>query len=385
MENERQEPIPAGLLRRKTGLLVYLAFLLALCAGLEGAARAIGARSMNSQLRMVLFGYGQLARGDISRFRFVPDAALPYRLRPGFEFTSPDGLQVTRHNDAGFRADGGFPPKTAGTLRIICLGGSTTYGVSVIDNAATYPAALERILNNDPRPPGWDRVEVFNLGVGGYTSREVLTNLEIHGLPLEPDVVLIQCAVNDVAPRFYDDFDADYRHFRKPVQSIEPGFLARIAYRSHLVLMAGWKLGAFTPITLQSRSQYPMPPAARAVENLRKNGTEAFRNNLAEAVDLAQESGARVWLLTQAHCFSPVFEAPEKDTRLLDKAYRSGLVEHNAVVRGLAADKAVGLADLERTMPTSLKYFKDPIHMSEEGNLVKARLIAESIRDGLPH
>ena len=381
--NEGRKPVRGNRLSLMMGLLAYLAFLVFLFAVLEGAARVIGARSENPGLRMTQRDYGQLAQGEFSGFRFVPDTALAYRLRPGFEFRSEDGVQVTRHNAAGFRDDDDFPPKTAGTLRVLCLGGSTTYGVSVVDNAATYPADLEQFLNNDIRPAGWEHVEVFNLGVGGYTSREVLMNLKLHGLPLAPDVVVIQCGFNDVAPRFYANFDPDYAHFRKPLEPLEPGFLARIAYHSQLVLVLGYKLGVLAPITLQSQTQYPLPPATEAVVNLTKNGTESFRRNLAEAVDLAKGSGARVWLLTQAHFFSPVFQAPQEDTRLLDEAYRNGLVEHNEVIRGLAEDGAAGLVDLERVMPSALTYFSDPIHMTEEGNLVKARIIAESIQSTL--
>ena len=140
----------------------------------------------------------------------------------------------------------------------------------------------------------------------------------------------------------------------------------------------------FEPLTLQSRSQYPMPPGAQAVANLSKNGTEAYRRNLAEAIDLAANAGARVWLLTQAHLFGPAFRAPDEDMRLLDEAYRRGLVEHNAVLRDLAANTTAGLVDLERAMPSSLRFFIDPIHMSEAGNRIKAGLIAEAIHRGLP-
>ena len=365
-------------------LPAYLAFLMLLLGGIEGAARVIGARSANQDLRMILYDYGRLAQGDSSRFRFVPDPALSYRLKPGFEFRSRDGLEVTRHNASGFRANDDFPPRTEGTLRVICLGASTTYGVGVVDNAATYPAALERFLNADFRPAGWKRVEVFNLGVGGYTSREVLMDLRLDGLPLEPDVVLIQCAINDVTPRFYADFDSDYEHFRKPLEPLRTGLLSRIAFRSHLVLMTGWKLGLLEPLTLQSRSQYPMPPVAQAAANLTQNGTEAYRRNLAEAVDLAKEAGAHVWLLTEAHMFSSAFRAPHEDMRRLDQAYRRGLEEHNEVIRDLATSATVGLIDLERAMPSSLQYFTDPIHMSEEGNRIKARLIAQAIHHALP-
>ncbi|NIA15305.1 MAG: hypothetical protein GWP08_14645 [Nitrospiraceae bacterium] len=369
-QNEGRGPVCGTRLWLKAlGVPAYLAFLILLLGGVEGAARVIGARSKNPDLRMILNGYGQLAQGDVSRLRFVPDSALSYRLRPGFVFRAPGGLQVTRHNASGFRGDSEFPPKTDGTLRVICLGGSTTYGVSVVDNDATYPAALERFLNDDLRPEAWERVEVFNLGVGGYTSREILMNLKLHGLPLEPDIVLIQSGVNDVTPRFYVDFDLDYAHFRKPLQPLETGLLARTAFRSHLFLIAGWKLGLLAPITLQSRSQYPMPPAKEALANLNRNGTEAYRRNLAEAIDLAEGAGAHVWLLTQAHLFSSAFRAPDEDMRLLDEAYRRGLVEHNEVMRDLAANPAVGLVDLERSVPLASQHFEDPIHVTEEGNL----------------
>jgi lysophospholipase L1-like esterase len=369
---------------RRAAVLVYVAFLMLLLAGLEGVCRSIGAHTRDPQLRVILHDYGNLGRGDTSRFRFVSNAAMPYRLKPGFELRSNDGLQVTRHNSSGFRANEDFPPRTEGALRIICLGGSTTYGVCVADNSATYPASLERMMNRDYRPAGWDRVEVFNLGVGGYTTREVLLNLRLYGLPLEPDVVLIQCAVNDVKPRFYADFDADYKHFRKPLEPLNPGFLARMAFHSQFLLMMGYELGLLMPLTLQSRSEYPMRPASEAVVNLARNGPEAYRRNLAEAVDLAEKAGAQVWLLTQAHLFSPAFQAPDAETRLLDGAYRKGVIEHNEVVRDLAGTAQVGIVDLEREMPPSLQYYADPVHMTEEGNRVKARLIAECIRDRLP-
>ena len=370
--------------RRVLGIAAYLLFLLTLAGGIEGVARIIGARSGNPAIRLMLYDYGLLAQGDVSRFRFVPDAELPYRLKPGFEFRSPDGLQVTRHNSAGFRADAEFGPKDEATLRVICLGGSTTYGVSVVDNRATYPAVLEQLLNGDFKADGWARVEVFNLGVGGYTSREVLKNLELHGMPLDPDVVLVQCAINDVLPRLYPNFAMDYSHFRKPLEPLEPGLFARWAYHSQLVVLTGYELGMIEPLTLQSRSQYPMPPAATALENLTRNDTQAYRRNLSGIIACAQEANAQIWLLTQAHLFGQGGKAPTEEMQMMDEAYRLGAVEHDQVVRDLAADAGVGLVDLERTMPSSRQYFTDEIHMSEAGNLVKARLVAASIRTGLP-
>jgi lysophospholipase L1-like esterase len=374
------DPWPSGWGR----LARWAAFFVCMALVAEGAARVAGAISKDPVFRLVLHDYGRLARGDASRFRFVPDADLPYRLKPGFEQRSPGGLQVTRHNQAGFRANDDFAPKEPGVLRIICLGGSTTYGVSVADNNATYPAVLEQLLNNEPRVPGVARVEVLNLGVGGYNSREVLANFEHHGSLLEPDVVLIQSAVNDVTPRLYPGFRADYGHFRKPLQPVEPGPAARAVYRSQLLVIAGWKLGLLDPLTLQARSQYPMPTGAEAVANLADNDPEAYRANIAEVVRAALDAGARVWLLTQAHLFdTPGYQAPDEDSRLLDTAYSTGLTEHNQILRDLALETGAGLVDLERDMPLERRYFSDPVHMTEAGNRVKARIIAETLRPEL--
>lgn len=365
--------------RKARVLLVYLVFLLSLCAGSEGIARLMGAYSNDPNLHRILYDHARLAKGESGQFRFIPDTELPYRLKPNFEFISPDGYQKTKHNSSGFRGEA-FTPKSDNTLRILCLGGSTTYGVSVVDNAATYPASLNRLLNDYSRQAGREQVEVFNLGVGGYTSREVLATLKRYALPLEPDIVLIQSGVNDVAPRFYPDFAADYTHFRKPLQSLNVNFAVRIAYHSHLFIIAGWKLGLLKPLTLQSQSQYPLPPVSEAVANLNRNGTQAYQDNLSEAIDVSRKADVHVWLLTQAHMFGTTFQAPTKEMRLLDDAYHRGMIEHNLLIRELAKNKSVGLIDLENTMPPKRAYFHDPIHMSEEGNQIKAKLIAQSLQ-----
>ena len=363
--------------------IFYVGYLAAILAGVEVIVRLVVARPKDPNLRRVLVDYHHLARGETNNFRFVADSELPYRLKADFEFRSPEGGKVTHHNTVGFRDVEDFPPKTEAALRIICLGGSTTYGVSVIDNRATYPAALERFLNGEHQPQGWDRVEVFNLGVGGYTSREVLTTFQRHGLPLQPDVVLIQSGLNDVAPRLYPDFDCDYRHFRKSLTLPAQSFLARQAYHSRLFLTLGWKLNLIEPFTLQARTQYPMPSADEAAANFDANGTDCLYENLTTAVELAKNAGARVWMLSQVYLNDPDFESPDPDQRNLERLYRRGLLEHNKVIRDVCMSIDTGLVDFENVMPRRRRFFTDPVHMSEEGNEMKAKLIAKSISSAL--
>lgn len=331
---------------------------------------------------MVLRDYSKLAHGESKGF--MPSPYVNYRLKPDF-VRIVEGGQVTTHNESGFRETLPVKPKRSSVMRIVCLGGSTTYGAGVSDNSLTYPSRLNELLKTDRyRPAGWSDVEVLNLGVGGYTSAEVLSMLHFYALPLEPEAVLIQVALNDVAPRFYDDFDLGYEHFRKVMQPEEAGWAARLLYRSRLVVVLGWGLGVFKPQTLQARTQYPLPAGQQALVNLEHHGTEAFRRNLKAAVALARDSGVQVWLLTEAALEVDTSSVEDQNLRALENAYQKGLDEHQEVIRQLAQSEQVGLIDLARQMPQDPIYFTDMIHMSPAGNQVKAEIIANALHNKLP-
>lgn len=357
-------------------LPVYLLFLVILVIVLELAARFMIMQSANPAIHLIVRDYAHLGDGRAQRFQAAP--YVNYRLAPDFVQTSTPG-QTTRHNRQGFRDDREFGPKPPDTLRIACLGASTTYGVSVPNNDDTFPAQLEKALTADPIA-GWRNVEVLNLGVGGYTSAEILSLLHFYALPLEPDVVLIHCAINDVVPRFYDDFGCDYAHFRTLWREPNPSPLARWAYRSQLVLWAGWKLGILEPLTLQSRTQRPLPDAARAMQNIDKHGADCFRRNIDAAITLAEAAGAQVWLVTQAYLDHPDFALQSADARVLEQGYRRGQSEHNDVLRDLAALRSTGLADIDVATPRDRAYFADPIHMTSAGNRFKAAYLAQVLR-----
>lgn len=94
-------------------------------------------------------------------------------------------------NELGLR--GPLPgPKAADEYRILSLGESTTAAVR-LPLEANYSSVLQREL---PVLEG-RRVRVVNAGVGGYTVAQGHTLLELHGLDLEPDLVLTYFGHND--------------------------------------------------------------------------------------------------------------------------------------------------------------------------------------------
>lgn len=115
---------------------------------------------------------------------------LVYELNPGARgYAWQADIQV---NSSGFR-DREFPPeKSPGTLRILALGDSATFGAK-LPVEVLWPAELERLLFKSGL-----EVEVFNLGVVGYDVLEEVALLEKYGPALDPDLILVAYHPNDI-------------------------------------------------------------------------------------------------------------------------------------------------------------------------------------------
>jgi len=112
-------------------------------------------------------------------------------------------------NSLGYRTREFTPRKPEGTIRVLCIGGSTT--VAGRTNDETYPALLEKKLKQ--RWPGLP-LEVLNLGISGVTSeqwRDQLPKL----LAFEPDVVVQYDAINDIYWLHLKRFAAEHRWRRR--------------------------------------------------------------------------------------------------------------------------------------------------------------------------
>src|SRR5207302_6206041 len=85
-------------------------------------------------------------------------------------------------------------PKPAGRFRVVFIGDSLTLGWGVGDDE-TFAARLEQLLKKNF--PGRD-LDVVNLGVGGYDTRQEVVLLKRNIARLEPDLVLVGFYSNDV-------------------------------------------------------------------------------------------------------------------------------------------------------------------------------------------
>lgn len=128
-----------------------------------------------------------------------------YAMKPGYR------NKRVSINSLGLRGEEITRQKPPNVYRVVCVGGSTTFGIYVKD-AYTYPLFLEGELR---RRLEADQIQVVNSGLVCATSAESLHRMFTEILPLDPDMIVIYHGINDVVPRVFNGFSDDYYHFRK--------------------------------------------------------------------------------------------------------------------------------------------------------------------------
>jgi hypothetical protein len=152
-------------------LLFTAVVLFTLLAGLEIACRALG------------LGPRPEVADYIADWQTQWDSTF-YVLTPS-EF-APDV------NDEGLRDRNHVVKRTPNTTRIVCLGDSVTFGYR-LPWSESYPVVLEEILLKTKR-----RVEVFNVALPGWSTRQQQIAYEQIARKYKPDFVILGICLNDV-------------------------------------------------------------------------------------------------------------------------------------------------------------------------------------------
>jgi lysophospholipase L1-like esterase len=191
-----------GRVKLLLGNLALTLALLALCA----AAGEVWLRSVPER--------NDAAQRDdgSTKYRFNPyrsDGVLGYAHRLDWETVhETEEFRVTVHtNGLGLRGAPAEARKAPGTYRVLLLGDSFAFGFGVEDDA-TFAAVLQRTL---APPDGFERVEVLNAGVAGWSADQYLLFLESRGFAWKPDLVLLAETENDPADLAWNRLELDAR------------------------------------------------------------------------------------------------------------------------------------------------------------------------------
>jgi len=209
--------------------IVVVVALVAILASVEGGLRLVEKTGAFSRFYQ---GLGK-AKPPLDRRTgpgmFYAHHYSGYALKPNYQ-REP----FERINNVGFRGEDIAPEKPEGVYRIVALGGSTTFAV-YLPWTESYPYHLQQELRERL---GTDKIEVINGGLTGSTSAESFHRLATQVLPVDPDMVIIYHAYNDLLPRVFDDYQDDYYHFRKSDPNSPPGMTRFYLYRLALSVLS---------------------------------------------------------------------------------------------------------------------------------------------------
>lgn len=299
---------------------------------------------------------------------FEPDRDLVGVPRKNID-TKINGI-VYRHNAHGFRGRELEEPKVK--KRIVCIGGSTTYGVGVSNNE-TWPYYLDSLLQPE--------YEVLNLGIPGHSSVEHKKLLPIAIKEYEPDAVVVHCGLNDLRNMHVTDLGHDYAHFHQPSLHAGLGFcmqdrLPGIAM-VHVVYHLLQKMKVVSACPFRNEM-----PAGTLSDSIDERVVQTFSHNLDTMLLQCAEANIPVYLVPQVLSQDTVTDENLKwwIPYLTEKGIFAALDTMNGVLRGKADGMHVCFVDLQG-QPWTNKDFYDPSHLNAKGDRKLAGIVAGSIQE----
>ena len=321
----------------------------------------------------------QLLRGEdpLAARMVLGQSYLNYVPAPGFK--TPEGEQ---HNAHGYR--GTLVPviRRPATLRILCLGGSTTYGWKVLKPEHAYPAQLRRELGLS-FPGQVKEVEVINAGLPWGTSAELLTHYHFKFHYYRPDWVVIHTGLNDAQALDSAQFQPDYSHWRKHLEQVWP--LPRgLRWLSHsrllslalIPLLVGMAPDKATfnrdPGDGPEIAWFPPGPPG-------KPKVDAFVHNVRALLEMIKRDGAKVALMPER--WSPqVMDNPERQEQL--RLSTGNSVRLTRTLNGRLKEIAGQEGALFIPFPPGIAAgsWEDEAHVNTAGCHIKAKHVAAHLR-----
>jgi hypothetical protein len=274
-----------------------------------------------------------------------------------------------RHNRLGLRDHRELDAKNR-VLRVVFIGGSTTYSPLVRSNRHLFTALLEEKLNRfyRGRLKGY-RVEVVNAGMVYATSAESLLRLIFFVSEVVPDLVVIQHGISDSWPRAIGEIRSDFenyvipwrmRPYRAPRRPLVSVMALKAVDRSVLLTAVTRRLGHRGLTVLETTR-----PQRGSVRSLRKNDARYFERNTRFMIHLSRAMGAEVLL------------ASNLLNEEWDRLYATAVPQHNAVLRRLAAEEGTYFYDFAREMKTDADHIRIGKYVTRKGSELKSELFFE--------
>jgi lysophospholipase L1-like esterase len=238
-------------------------------------------------------------------------------------------------------------------VRILCIGGSSTFGAGVRNDSNTWAQRLEDLLGEDLP------VDVINAGVPGGTTFDNLFFMREAFAECRPDWVVISCAYNDAAcfrenpPPLLDQWEA--------FQSLSPAqrHLRSALLRCRLLV---WMRRWMQNVTSEPLDFHRLPQLT----------PEHLRWALSGICDIADEQGFRVAMIPE----------PMWDAVATEHPWHGPWLD---AVREVAAERGALLIEAGQSFEQrpSEALWATWVHPNVRGNRLMADAVAPALREAI--
>ncbi len=276
-----------------------------------------------------------------------------------------------------------LPRDTAGLLRIVAVGGSTTECM-YLSEGQDWPALLGARLAEEAAYGR--RTWVNNAGLDGHSTFGHALLLEDHILPLRPQVVLLLVGANELGRIDLGRHDRAQWRTRPRTWAEHSALLNtwRIWRQARAVREAGIGHHALDLHTTAA----PLVPDSAQAQLMRERGLlPAYRQRLEGLIELCRGKGSLPVLITQP-CIASNVADTALARRLMDLPLLTGtdgrtlllrLELVNDVTREVAAAQHLPLIDLARELPGGPVNYYDAFHFTKTGAAAVAARCADRL------
>jgi len=293
-----------------------------------------------------------------------------WTLKPGYQVRGNTfHIAINSH---GFRGDEFTIEKPPNTIRIVCLGASTTFSSEAASNAATWPSLLQQHLQQDFPDVN---VEVINAAVSGYVAADNLKNLKHRVLPLDPDLVIYYELNNQIVSD-----TQELARERGLLPPPHPAMVRAIVDHSLLANLVDKNLKIYSRgrSTEERIDSIPLSLPTRFLGQL-----EEMRRMLAERqVPLVLST----FLVKYRRDQDRATQIANADVAFYYMPWMSidGMLHamdvYNQAILDFAKDKQLDVIDDRDAVPADAAHFVDCMHLSTLGNAVMADRFVRGLR-----
>jgi len=280
------------------------------------------------------------------------------------------------HNSLGYRNPEFELKKGPGTIRILVLGGSTTYGYLNPKTETTWPAILEaKLQENSPQ-----NIEVINGGLNYATSAEILAAYTFKHRYLEADWIIYHGGLNDAAVTISPNYDPEYAHFRDQGTQISSRPSERKLLRSNtLKLVYAFWLNSVEPIYQSQPLLFKDLDPDEVAQSVRDTAHyQGFQRNLDLLLQMAKLDSSRVLLAGSLYASTKKIKRTRPDLSSFLEDYLLAVETNKGIVQTLGKQYGIPYLDFDiKAFPDP--FFYDYCHLKAKGEAIKAEAIYQKL------